>query len=202
VDELRTLAAAEPQRYWVQMALGRALRKNADPDGAMRAFEAAAGLVPLAPGPHGQMAQIAVEKKDRTREIAELQALLAVDFDNLDAARELAAEMRKAGVHDVARIRAVNERIVAIDPFDGEVHTILGRLAMDRNDIEAATRDFKAALALNPIDLAAAHTDLAGSYFRAGRMAEAKKQTLAALEIAPTYPPAQELLLKLVEPRP
>jgi tetratricopeptide (TPR) repeat protein len=202
VEELRTLGAAEPRSYWAQMALGRALRMGADADGATRAFAAAASLVPLAPAPHAQMAQIALGKKDTTRAIAELQTLLAVDFDNLDAARELASEMRKAGVNDVARVRAVNERIVALDPFDGEAHSILGRLAMDRNDPEAAVRDFKVALALNPIDRAAAHTDLAGSYFKAGKTADAKKQTLAALEIAPTYPPAQELLLKLVEPRP
>jgi tetratricopeptide (TPR) repeat protein len=202
VEELRTLAAAEPRSYWPQMALGRALRMRADADGAMRAFEVAASLVPLAPAPRAQMAQIAMEKKDRTRAIAELQALLAVDFDNLEAARDLASEMRKAGINDVARIRAVNERIVALDPFDGGAHTILGRLAMDRNEAEVATRDFKVALALHPVDLAAAHTDLAGSYFKVGRTADAKKQTLAALEIAPTYPPAQELLLKLVETRP
>jgi tetratricopeptide (TPR) repeat protein len=202
VDELRTLVAAEPRSYWPQMALGRALRMRADADGAMQAFEVAASLVPLAPAPRAQMAQIALEKKDRTRAIAELQALLAVDFDNLDAARDLASEMRKAAVDDVARIRAVNERIVALDPFDGDAHTILGRLAMDRNEPEAAMRDFKVALALRPVDLAAAHTDLAGSYFKAGRSADAKKETLAALEIAPTYPPAQELLLKLVEARP
>jgi tetratricopeptide (TPR) repeat protein len=201
-EELRTLAAAEPRSYWVQMALGRALRKGGDTDGAMRAFDAAANLVPLAPAPHGQKAQIAMEKKDRILAIAELQALVAVDFDNVDAARDLASEMRKAGINDVVRIRAVNERIVAVDPYDGDAHTILGRLAMDRNEAEAATRDFKVALALNPVDRAAAHTDLAGSYFKAGKMSDAKKQTLAALEIAPTYPPAQELLLKLVEARP
>jgi tetratricopeptide (TPR) repeat protein len=202
VAELKTLASAEPRSYWVQMALGRALHMGGDADGAMRAFEAAASLVPLAPAPRGQMAHIAIEKKDGARAIAELQALLAVDFDNVDAARDLASEMRKAGVNDPARVRAVNERIVAVDPFDGDAQTILGRLAMDRNDAESAMRDFKVALALNPVDRAAAHADLAASYFKAGRTAEAKKQTLAALEIAPTYPPAQELLLKLVEARP
>jgi len=52
------------------------------------------------------------------------------------------------------------------------------------------------------VDQAAAHTDLAESYLRGGKRAEAKKQTLAALEIAPTYERAQELLLKLTEGRP
>ena len=53
-------------------------------------------------------------------------------------------------------------------------------------------------LALEPVDHAAAHTDLAESYLKGGKRAEAKKQTLAALEIAPSYERAQDLLLKLV----
>jgi len=56
-----------------------------------------------------------------------------------------------------------------------------------------------AMLALAPVDRAAAHTDLAESYWKSGKNAEAKKQTLAALEIAPSYERAQDLLLKLVD---
>ena len=166
-----TLAAAQPRSYWVQMALGRALRKagDADPDAATRAFEAAASLVPISPAPRNELAQIALEKKDRTRAIAELQALVATDFDNVDAARGAGVADAPGQHHRRGQVRAVNERIVAIDPFDGEAHTILGRLAMDRNDFEAATRDFKVALALNPIDRAAAHTDLAASYLKSGK---------------------------------
>ena len=127
---------------------------------------------------------------------------MATDFDNVEAARGLATQMRQANVSDVAKVRAVNERIVAIDPFDGEAHATLGRLAMERNDFEVATRDFKVVLALNPIDRAAAHTDLAASYLKSGKAADAKKQTLAALELAPTFGRAQDLLLRIVEPRP
>jgi tetratricopeptide (TPR) repeat protein len=201
VEELLTLASAQPGSYWVEMALGRALRKagDADPGAATRAFEAAAKLVPISPAPRNELAQIALEKKDRPRAITELEALVATDFDNVEAARGLASQMRQANITDVAKVRAVNERIVAIDPFDGEAHSILGRLAMDRKDFEAASRDFKAVLALNPIDRAAAHTDLAASYLKLGKAADAKKQTLAALEIAPSYTRAQELLLELVE---
>ena len=52
------------------------------------------------------------------------------------------------------------------------------------------------------MDQAAAFTDLAESYLKGGRRAEARKQTLAALEIAPSYERAQNLLLKLTEDRP
>jgi Tfp pilus assembly protein PilF len=73
---------------------------------------------------------------------------------------------------------------------------------MQRNRPDAAVREFKAVVALKPVDQAAAYTDLAESYFRSGQRAEARRQTLAALEIAPSYERAQDLLLKITEARP
>ncbi len=100
-----------------------------------------------------------------------------------------------------AQLEPVYKRIVAIDPFDQESHARLGQFAMDRSDFESASREFRAVLALNPVDQAAAHTNLAESYFRGGKKADARRQTLAALEIAPSYERAQDLLLKLAEER-
>jgi len=54
-------------------------------------------------------------------------------------------------------------------------------------------------LELGPVDKAAAFTDLGESYFKGGKRAEAKKQIVKALEIAPGYERAQDLLLKLVD---
>jgi tetratricopeptide (TPR) repeat protein len=199
---LKTLAAENPGSYPVQIALGRALRKEKQPDEAMQAFERAAALVPMARGKgsaHDEMAAIALEKKDRGRAIAELTALVANDFNNVDAARQLATLLRQNESSDPAKLMPVYQRIAAIDPFDAEAHAALGRLAMDRNDADAAAREFRSVLALNPVDRAAAHTDLAESYYKIGKKAEAKKQTLAALEIAPSYERAQGLLLKLVD---
>jgi tetratricopeptide (TPR) repeat protein len=204
VDTLRTYAADHARSYPVQAALGRALRKAGRTDEAMQAFERAAGLVPTASGPsspHAQMAEIAIEKKDRVRAIAELTALVAVDFNNVEAARQLAGLLREAGVDDPAKVQAVYQRIVAIDPFDADAHATLGRLAMRKSGAgaDAAAREFRVVLALGPVDEAAARTDLAESYFKGGRRVEAKKQTLAALEIAPTYERAQDLLLRLAD---
>jgi len=205
LPELKSYTADHAGSYPAQMALGRALRKNAEPDEAMRAFERAASLVPVATGlnsPHAQMAQIALEKKDRARAITELQAFIESDFNSVDAARELASLLKQAGADDPARLGPVYERIIAIDPFDGAAHTMLGRFAMQRNQPEVASREFRAVLALGPVDRAVAHTDLAESYFKSGKRDDAKKQTIAALEIAPTYERAQDLLLKLTEGRP
>jgi tetratricopeptide (TPR) repeat protein len=198
-EMLRALANEHPRSFPVQMALGAALRKDGAADEAVKAFERAAALVPVAGGPHDQMAAIALEKKDTARAITELTALVAVDFNNVEAARQLSALLRQANVEDPAKLTPVFQRIAAIDPFDPDAHTMLGRLALQRNEADAAAREFRAVIALGPVDRAAAYTDLAESYFKGGKRAEAKKQTLAALEIAPTYERAQELLLKLVD---
>jgi len=200
LDQLRTLAGENPRSYPVVASYALALRKAGQLDEATAQFERAAALVPIASGatsPHAQMAEIALQKKDRARAIAELTAVVATDFNNVDAARRLAGLLKEAGIDDPARTRPVYERIVAIDPYDGGAHAALGRMALQRNDVDVASREFRTVLALGPVDEAGAHTDLAETYFKAGKRAEAKKQTLAALEIAPTYERAQDLLLKL-----
>ena len=199
---LKPIAEASPRSFPVQMALGAALRKAGQTDEAIQAFERAAALVPLAGGPgspHQQIAAIALEKKDRARAITALTALVAVDFNNVEAARQLADLLRQTGADDQAKLRPVYQRIAAIDPFDPEAHAMLGRYALERNEADHASREFRAVIALGPVDKAAAYTDLGESYFKAGKRPEAKKQILAALEIAPGYERAQGLLLKLVE---
>ena len=91
------------------------------------------------------------------------------------------------------------ERIVVIDPFDSAAHTALGRIAVERRDAALATREFRAALASGPVNPAPAHCDLSEALLLGGQKAEAKKEVLAALEIAPTYGRAQDLLLKIVD---
>jgi len=68
--------------------------------------------------------------------------------------------------------------------------------------VELATREFQAALAAGPVDRASAHCDLGETYLRARRLDDAKREALGALEIAPTYERAQDLLLKVVGGRP
>ena len=202
---MKALAVKYPDSYRTQMALAQQLLVAGEDDEAIKALEKAAALVPVATGPNSpnaQLAALAIEKKDRARAIAALTAIVKTDFNNVEAARRLAGLLREAGVSSAETLQPVYERIVAVDPFDADAHAMLGRMAMARNDADAAAREFKTVVALGPVDRAAAYTELAESYFKAGKRAEAKKQTLAALEIAPTYPRAQDLLLKLAVPEP
>jgi tetratricopeptide (TPR) repeat protein len=204
LDALKKYAADRPKNYPAQFVLGNVARRAGDIDAAMQAFERAAAVAPMASGdesPRGQMAQMALEKGDKQRAISELKQLVAVDFNNVEAARQLASLFRETKVADAATLYPVYQRIVAIDPYDADAQAMTGDLALKRNEPDAAIRSFRTVLALKPVDQAAAHANLADAYFRAGRRAEARKEVLAALEIAPSYERAQDLLLKIAEVR-
>ena len=65
-----------------------------------------------------------------------------------------------------------------------------------------ALRELRIALALGPVDRVATHTDYAETLIAAGELEAAKRQAMLALEIAPTYERAQDVLLKVFEASP
>jgi len=201
IDKLKALAAAHPDSYAVQMVLGRALRSS-DPAGAIQAFERAAALVPMHTGPEGPYAQIvevAMASGDKARAAQALDAMTAHDHTAVEAARQLVGLLDPE--KDKDRLRVALQRVVAVDPFDSAAHSALGRMTLASGQGANAVRMFRVALAAGPIDKASAHADLAEALLQIGNRAEAKREALAALEIAPTYERAQELLLKLLDGR-
>jgi tetratricopeptide (TPR) repeat protein len=198
LDALRAAAEKHGGSFPAQMALGMALAKP-DPDGAIAAFERAAALVPHATGPdspQAQIAEIALSRKDQARAIAALDTLTGFDHSDLASARKLVSLLD--GAKDQTLLGTALRRVVAVDPFDSAAHTALGRMALAEGKATEAVRLFRVAIAAGPVDRAGAHADLAEGLFDAGQRDEARKAALAALEIAPTYPRAQNLLLKLV----
>jgi tetratricopeptide (TPR) repeat protein len=199
VDKLKEIAAQHPESFAVQMALGRALRGN-DPAAAIQAYERAAALVPMSTGPEGaymQIVEVALAQGNKAKAAEALDQLTAQDHTDVDAARQLVGLLDP--VKDAARLKVALQRVVAVDPFDAPSHTALGRMALASGQAQEATRMFKVAIAAGPIDKASAQADLAEGYLLAGQRDEAKRAALAALEIAPTFSRAQDLLLKLIE---
>ena len=200
IEVMLELAEEYPGRFSVQFSLGLALYAAGDLDRAMEALERAASLAPMVTGmdsPHGAMAIIAKEQGDRERAMHELEQLLAHDHTSVEPPRELAALAEE--MDDDVRRRLAYERLAVIDPFDATPHQALGRLALAGDDLVTATREFRAAVEAGPVDRVAAHCDLSESYLRSGNLDQAKRQAMAALELAPTYERAQELLLRAVE---
>ena len=194
------IAAAFPESFQAQVALGEYLRKAGRTDEAFKVYERAAEMVPMATGPrspHAALAQMALERKDAARAISELEKLLQHANTDLDAARLLAKQLEATGAPAAKRVAAY-ERIAQLDPFDAANHTALGRLKMQAGDPQSAVREFRAAVAAGSLDMAGAHSDLAESYLALGDKVQARRAVLAAIEVAPGYPRAQELLLRVV----
>ena len=199
LDRLKAAAAEHPDNYTVQVALGRALRSS-DPGAAMQAFERAIKLAPMITGeesPYSQIVEIALAQGDKARAAQALETMLQYEHTAVDAARQLVQLLEDE--KDPARARNAIQKIVAIDPFDSASHSALGRMALASGEAPDAVRNFRVALAAGPVNRATAHTDLAEALLLTGNRAEAKREALAALEIAPTYERAQDILLKLAD---
>ncbi len=197
VELVKALASANPGSYPAQMALGAALMES-NPDGAIAAFERAAQLIPNVTGedsPDALIAAVAIKKGDKVRAALALENLSGMSNTDIASARQLATLLDP--VKERGRLHLALKSVVAVDPFDGAAHATLGRIDLDAKRTDEAIRMFRVALATKPLDRASAHADLAEALAEAGQRDEAKREALAALEIAPTFTRAQDLLLKL-----
>ena len=200
--DAEAIAGAFPDSFQAQVAFGESLWKAGRIDEAFKVLERAALMVPMATGPkspRAMMAQMALQRKDSTRAIVELEQLLRHANTDLDSARLLVTQL-EATAAPPARLMAAYERVAQLDPFDAANHTRLGRLKMQAGDAATAAREFRAAIAAGSLDLAGAHSDLAEAYLALGDKTGARRAALAAIEVAPGYPRAQDLLLKVVGP--
>ncbi len=203
LDEIKAIAAANEGSFVAQMALARGLYNASDLTGAIQAFERAAKLVPIAIGPanpNTMIAAVATEQGNTARAIQALEAVMAVESSDVESARQLAALVAPLG--NAARTAAAYARVAEIDPFDAQAQTAVGRYALQQKDAPLALRALRSALAAGTADRAAAHADLGEAYVLAGQFGEAKREALAALEIAPSFERAQDLLLKVVTAQP
>jgi tetratricopeptide (TPR) repeat protein len=203
VDQLKALAADNPGSFGIQMRLAQELNEAGNAAGAIEALERASRLVPAANGnanPNVHIAQIAMKQGDTARAIRALEAVVKVESSDVESARQLAKLVAPLG--DAARTAAVYGIVAELDPFDVQAQAAVGRRALQQRDAARAQRAFRSALAAGPADKAAAYLDLAEAYFLGGQLAEAKRETLAALEIAPSFEGAQDLLLKIISAQP
>ena len=203
VDQLKALAADNPGSFGVQMTLAQSLYEAGDMPAAIATLERASKLVPAANGqqnPNALIAVIATKQGDNARAIRALEAVVKVDSSDVEAARRLAGLVAPLG--DEARTAVAYERVAGLDPFDAQAQSAVGRYALKQKDGSRAVRALRAALAAGPADKATAHVDLAEAFLMVGQYGDAKRETLAALEIAPSFERAQDLLLRIVNAQP
>ncbi|HEY5665113.1 MAG TPA: tetratricopeptide repeat protein [Gammaproteobacteria bacterium] len=98
---------------------------------------------------------------------------------------------------DTENAIAVLEALVLVSPLDESVHSALGDLLLESRPADALV-EFSVLAALNPHDQASINLRLARAYQALGDIDKATEYLLYALEIAPNYREAQQLLLEIV----
>jgi tetratricopeptide (TPR) repeat protein len=137
---------------------------------------------------------IYVASGKKAEAIRQLERYRDIGGSNLQTLKQLADLERESG--NTAQAEKTLKALNYIYPEDEEIHRKLGSLLLDSGDVNGAIREDQASLVLQPSD-ATSHFELARALRAAHRLGEAKDQVLTALESAPDFKPAQQLLLQL-----
>jgi cellulose synthase operon protein C len=195
-EVLKRLGAQETLA--LHMRAGALYQAEGDAASAARHYKRAAQLFPFYTGPGNAYESLAdiYEKQDDAEGAAQaLEQLVKLDENNLTALKRLAGLRLKQ--RDAARALEALRLSFYVAPFDHSAHARAGELYLEGKDAGNALAEFNAALALRPPNPAEANYNVARAYHALGRSAEAKRSVLRALEAAPAFEKAQELLLTI-----
>jgi len=146
--------------------------------------------------PYESLAKLLEKKGDPEQAALILEKLVSKDENNLEALKTVARLRSALG----QRQQALDALVASfyISPFDYSLHKQAGELSVELKNYPQALTEFQAALSLQPPNIAEANYNVASAYHALGRQPEAKRAVLRALEAAPRYEKAQELLLRIV----
>ena len=201
-EALAGLANAAPSNYRLQMSAGAVSAERGDTSAAIAFFERARSLFPEyggADGPYGHLAHLYIARGE-SRKAADALTAIATRNESDYGANVTLARLREQ-VGDTAQAAEALERSIYINPFDIAPHQHLADLYRALNDRAKVVRERRAVVALNPVDRADALYRLALAWHEAGDDKQARTSVLGALEEAPNFTPAQELLLTIVDGR-
>ena len=148
------------------------------------------------PSPALVLSQIYDREDNQQEQFHWLEVLLENLQHDYESAIILAEEALK--VEEFDRAEYYIDRAIQVDPYRSSVHELRARYADDINDPELAVTEYEVLLKLEINDPVEARTDLAEAYLSNGQLDEARQSVLYALEVAPSYRRAQEVLLKSV----
>lgn len=149
------------------------------------------------PGSAYELLAEAQEKKgDKAKAISILEAWAKAGGRQPETLQKLAALLEEAGRKREAA--EALERINYIYPVEGEeYHRRQGELWLGLGEKDRAIREFTAVIGSKPVDVAGSYYNLAKAQRAAGQNDQARDNVILALEAAPSFRPAQKLLLEL-----
>lgn len=199
LDTLLQAWQAAPENYFLNLRLGTQLKTAGRQQEAIPYLEKALEILPTQAA-RGSPYDILTQIYEETGQV-----------DKLVEVRQRwwrAAPLFPENAHRIASLLSDRdqpqeaakylEEVMYVDPLQPETHQKLGDLYLQFSETEKAVREYTVFLSLSPVDGAAAHYRLAQALFESGDRQGARNHVLLSLEIAPAYPEAQKLLLKLV----
>ncbi len=196
--EVKARADADHGDFAAQLTAGVLLIRDGRASDAVPYLERARSLFPEYGGPDSPrwlLARIYRERGDVRLAADELTALTLNDENHYDANVMLADLLVQLG--DTAGAATALERTMFIHPYDAATHVRLAQMYTALRSHQKAVRERRAVVALNPVDRAEALYQLALAHRDAGDAVAARREVLRALEQAPAFEKAPDLLLAL-----
>lgn len=180
-----------------QLLAGRLLVTAGRLNESVPYLERAKAIFPEYGGPDSPWRLLAhvYRTSDPRRAEQELSRYSDLAESDVDANLELAALRTELG--DSAGAAVALTRAIWIHPYDPTVHNQLAILLAGRKDYRGAARERAAVVALDPVDRSEALYQLALAQFQGNDLTAARRNVLAALELAPGFERAQSLLLQI-----
>lgn len=183
--------------FQAHLQLGIVLFKEQNYDEARASLQRAHDLLPSYtgyPSPPLVLSQIYEAEGNREARLQWLEVLLENLQHDDTSAMILAEAALESGELD--RAAYYIDRALEVDPYRADIHRLKARYAREVGDTELAVTEYEVLMKLDINDPVEAHTDLAQAYLNNGQLAAARQNVLLALEIAPSYRRAQEVLLQ------
>jgi tetratricopeptide (TPR) repeat protein len=197
-DEVVKMLAVQ-DTFALHLRAGHLFQADDEIENAVVHFRRAIELFPYYVGEgnaYDALAEIFQKKGDQKQTADVLAARVKYDENSLPTLKSLASLRAKLG--DRAGAIEALRLSFYVSPFEYATHAQAGELSLEEKQYARALSEFQVVLALDPPNLAEANYNVASAYHLLGKQPEAKHAVLRALEAAPSYEKAQELLLKIV----
>ena len=199
-QHMRSRIDENERDFQAHLQLGIVLFKEESFTEAKISLERAYALLPAYtgyPSPALVLSQIYEKEENREAQLQWLEILLENLQHDYDSAMILADAALEEG--NFEKTAYYIDRAIQVDPYRSDVHELKALYADRINDSDLAVTEYEVLMRLEINDPVEAHTKLAEAYLRNGQAAKAKQNVLYALEIAPSFQRAQQVLLESVD---
>jgi tetratricopeptide (TPR) repeat protein len=205
-------AGSAPLAAWVQehpngffglLALGQAFVAEQNWSDAKSPLEKAAGLYPdyaEIGGPYVLLAAVYRGVGDVTNERAMLEKHASLNADAVEPRLRLLEVLSQQ--NDWPAVKKYAEQVLAVNPLIAAPHRYLADAAEALGDRSTAIAEDRLLLTMDPPDLAERHYRLAKLLRDDGKLPDARREVVRALEEAPRFRDAHRLMLQIVDEMP